>query len=178
MKKNWFLDKYGTAAQRQGGFRMNAPILQISSNLIYPQDSIPVNRQAEHILFCLCCYSESRGEPDEGQKAVASVILNRFNARKIYFGLTIRDVILRHNCSEVYQFSGMNPRENNYGKLIKPEMLDWVRIVKNCLPIYLQGVLQEYKDLYYFCKEGSDQSDFFESIQYVKTIGNHRFYSE
>ena len=157
---------------------MTSPIIQITTNLIYPDAGIPINHQAEDILFCLCCYSESRGEPDEGQKAVASVILNRFNARKIYFGLTIRDVILRHNCSEVYQFSGMNPRENNYGKLIKPEMLDWVRIVKNCLPVYLQGVLREYKDLYYFCKEGWQNTCLFDSLKYVRSIGNHRFYSE
>ena len=57
-------------------------------------------------------YGEARGEPSDGKKAVALVILNRVKANK-WYGKTITEV-----CLKPYQFSCWNENDPNREKLM------------------------------------------------------------
>lgn len=56
-----------------------------------------------------CLWAEARGEPEEGQKAVCSIIVNRVKKR---MAPSIRGVILRPK-----QFSWTDPADVNYSKV-------------------------------------------------------------
>jgi spore germination cell wall hydrolase CwlJ-like protein len=60
-------------------------------------------------LLAACLWAEARGEPEEGQKVVCNVILNRVKKR---MRDTIREVILRRA-----QFSWTNPADRNFSKV-------------------------------------------------------------
>jgi hypothetical protein len=64
-------------------------------------------------LLTLLIYGEARGEPVEGQIAVASVVRNRVKISQ-KLGLTWRDIILKPR-----QFSCFNEDDPNYPKLCK-----------------------------------------------------------
>lgn len=60
-------------------------------------------------LLTACLWAEARGEPEEGQRAVCNVIVNRVKKR---MAPSIRDVILRPK-----QFSWTDPNDVNYKKV-------------------------------------------------------------
>lgn len=59
-------------------------------------------------------WGEARGEPVQGQEAVANVVMNRVRKRRKRWGLTVEAV-----CRMPKQFSCWNPGGANYPKLIK-----------------------------------------------------------
>lgn len=67
-------------------------------------------------LFAACLWAEARGEPEDGQKAVAGVILNRVSRG---MGKNIRAVILKPR-----QFSWTDPGDTNYGKALQAPIAD------------------------------------------------------
>jgi N-acetylmuramoyl-L-alanine amidase len=58
-------------------------------------DIIEYNKMPDTKYLYKCVYTESRGEPRDGQKAIVDVILNRVNSNK--FPNTIDSVILQKN---------------------------------------------------------------------------------
>jgi spore germination cell wall hydrolase CwlJ-like protein len=57
-------------------------------------------------------FGEARGEPEEGQIAVACCILNRFKSGRWYAGKTIAET-----CQKPWQFSCWNENDPNRDKL-------------------------------------------------------------
>lgn len=79
----------------------------------------------EAALLTACLWAEARGEPEDGQQAVCSVILNRVKKR---MAPSIRDVILKPK-----QFSWTDPADVNFKKVFtaktdSPE--SWARATK------------------------------------------------
>lgn len=70
----------------------------------------------EEELFTACLWAEARGEPEQGQAAVAGVILNRVG-RGMAKG--IRDVIMAPK-----QFSWTDPRDINFAKVLQAPQSD------------------------------------------------------
>jgi spore germination cell wall hydrolase CwlJ-like protein len=67
-------------------------------------------------LLTACLWAEARGEPEDGQKGVCNVILNR--VRK-HMAQSIPAVILQPN-----QFSWTNPNDVNFQKVFTAETKD------------------------------------------------------
>ena len=65
-------------------------------------------------IFAKTIFGEARGEPFEGQVAVACVILNRWKSKKWFAGKTIATT-----CLKPYQFSCWNKNDPNAQKLMK-----------------------------------------------------------
>ena len=63
-------------------------------------------------IFAKTLFGECRGEPREGQIAVANVILNRFKSKKWFSAKTIAGV-----CQKPFQFSCWNSNDPNAQKL-------------------------------------------------------------
>jgi cell wall hydrolase len=84
-----------------------------------PDPSLPLDQQAEDILFAMCLFGEARGEGAEGVRGVANVIQNRAlhpgNRSGRRYGRGIRGVILRPGA-----FDCMRSTDPNYRKLLGP----------------------------------------------------------
>jgi spore germination cell wall hydrolase CwlJ-like protein len=68
-----------------------------------------LNEFSDEDLLTACLWAEARGEPEDGQKAVCSVIQNRV---KKHMALSIRAVILKPK-----QFSWTDPNDVNFSKV-------------------------------------------------------------
>ena len=68
-----------------------------------------LQERSDEDLLTACLWAEARGEPEEGQKAVFNVIVNRVKKR---MADSIRGVILKPK-----QFSWTDPNDVNYKKV-------------------------------------------------------------
>lgn len=91
-------------------------------------------------------YGEARGETDLGKMAVASVILNRYKAKKWFSGSTIAETC--QFCvkgSKFHQFSCWNESDPNFKKLISVTNED--AQFSKCLEIAKKYISGELKDV-------------------------------
>ena len=146
-----------------------ASLLLIPNNFTHskiPSEVTELTHQIRKDINCMAqvIYDEARGEPLYGKIAVAEVVLNRTNVRK----LSICEVINQRK-GKVCQFSGMcksGTKKVDYESLV----ISYNAIVKNSYPIITNGAT-------YF--HSKSVSPYWSKI-YVKTIriGNHTFYKE
>ncbi len=173
-----FKPKYSTREEIHSTVKMMVQPVAVEARFIYPIPFLPVENQSEFVVLCQCVYGEARGEKEEGWIEVAKVILNRWRVQKAYFGMTIREVVLKHSAEGVYQFSCMNPKDKNFRKLEKPEPILWYQIVRALLPIVeTMEFSNEHACLYYRATD-SPLTRFFSILTFVKTVGNHSFYTD
>ena len=171
-------EERGTQRQRNANMLMQSGGFNLTMNNIHPIFGLRTEFQPEHILFCLCVGAEARGEPKEGIERVACVIMNRWLAQREYFGKTIRDVILKHNTDNVYQFSAMHPENINRKWMIEPDASSWIRVVKIALPFYLSKRLINPKGMFYYVSDKIEPPKWTENLVEHIHIGGHRFYKE
>ena len=79
-------------------------------------------------------FGEARGLDDEGRRAVAHVILNRWKARKAHFGFGLGGVCLRH-----HQFSCWNEFDPNL-EAIEHAKLYESRVLRECINAFLRAM--------------------------------------
>lgn len=88
--------------------------MNLLANYVLPNPAKTLEEQLELVLLAMVVWGESRGEPMEGKRAVAHVIMNRWRSGR-KFGKTVRDVILKPA-----QFSSLNPDDPNRKKMMTP----------------------------------------------------------
>lgn len=84
----------------------------------FPDQTKPIEEQDEDTLLAMLVWGEARGEPAEGQLAVAHVPLTRLKdriANKRKYGNSLREIILTP-----WQFSCFNKQDPNRDKLLRP----------------------------------------------------------
>lgn len=176
--KKFYLRKYGTKRQREASIIMMQKPIEIDAQTFYPIQGIPIHSQPEAILGCMVVYGEGRGEPDEGQKAIAQVIANRYISQKKYFGVSLREVLLDKTPRGSYEFSCLNESDPNLRKMFNPDMQSWFVVARNCLSYFIRPVAELNDPILYYHSVAIPAGTFFQRLRFVKQIGKHRFYSE
>ena len=152
--------------------------VEIQCKFMYPLPLMEIEDQPEHILFCQLIYGEGRGEKKEGWEALAKVVLNRFKAKKHYFGFNIREIITKNDGNGIYQFSCMNPVDKNYAKMKKPDEIVWFQIVRAVLPLYCEMPFEFENPATFYKVKSLPDTGFWKNLTFVKQVGNHNFYRE
>jgi N-acetylmuramoyl-L-alanine amidase len=137
---------------------------------------------ASQEIYCLgqAVYHESRGEPDKGQWAVASVILNRVESRQYpgtVCGVVFQNAHMPHRCQFSFACDG-RPDDGGHGNLIDRE--SWVKshlVARIAYNKYLRGLRHEegLTTAMHF-HTTSVQPNWASSYVAVATIGAHIFY--
>ena len=132
----------------------------------------------------LTVWAEARGEPEEGQHAVAWVIRNRFSHPGWWSrekGDGIPDDTIAAVCRDKYQFSCWNASDLNNRLLYDPatvRTLGYMRIRTLCLEV-LEAPAQAdptHGADHYCTRAVADKTAWARGKVPVVTIGNHQFY--
>ena len=133
---------------------------------------IPVRLVPDHILVAITLWAECRGEPWDGQIAVAEVIRNR-TVKKHFSDGTVASTILWP-----YQFSCWNTKDPNRAKMFS--LLYGDKLVEQCIRAWNEAVAgSEFTKgaLFYVNLDALTETPSWvgECVQTVK-IHRHRFY--
>ena len=134
--------------------------------------------------MALTVWAEARGEPEEGQRAVAWVIRNRYEhpgwwSRDRRDG--IPDDTIAAVCRDPYQFSCWNANDPNRARLDDPatlRTLTYMRIRALCRDV-LEATAQEdptHGADYYCTRAVANKTAWARGKTPVATIGHHQFY--
>lgn len=152
------LNKIADPTKMQAGITLRLP--SPGTSLVLRSDGSwyePSPQEKE--LLAKLVYAEARGEPLEGQIAVAAVVLNR--VRSPLFPDTVGEVI--------YQPGQFIPVEYD----LLPSAA--CEICKEAVRRALQGEDPSGGALYFYNPTTSRQLDFWRTKQVIKRIGNHNF---
>jgi spore germination cell wall hydrolase CwlJ-like protein len=135
-------------------------------------DKLMVDYATTLVTFAVMLWREARGEPAEGKRAVANVVLNRV-ARPGWWGHSIYDVIVKSD-----QFSSMTATGDmgtkRWPKIEDPQFEECFAIAHAAMDNVLSNPAPG-ADHYYAVSipppKWADESKF------VCQIGNHRFYN-
>lgn len=135
------------------------------------EESLIDNLTSKEVL-ARTIWGEARGEPLEGQKAIANVVLNRIKSGKTWWGNDVRSV-----CLKPYQFSCWNQSDPNRSKLLALTSEDQIYV--ECLVIAQNAIGTDFPD-------NTNVADSYErtgtnaywarTLSPVATIGNHQFF--
>ena len=136
-----------------------------------PQAFRPIETAAEERCLALAVYFEARGEPYEGQVAVAQVVLNRAHDRR-YPG-HICDVVMqgqerRHRCQFSFACDGKSDRPRDAGAWTRAVTLAKLAITGQLRD--LTGKATHYHADYVMPSWGH-------TLSKTKKIGRHLFYA-
>lgn len=115
-------------------------------------------------------YGEARGEPIEGQYAVAHVVMNRFRSSLPY----LKGNTIEGTCKKEYQFSCWNPGDVNRSQLqnAQPQHYQIVReVISGSHPDNTCGAT------YYHANYAKQDHDWARAKNPCVIIGNHSFYN-
>jgi len=115
----------------------------------------------------LCVYHEARGESEEGKIAVAQVILNRAEQRR----MSVKEVIL-----QPHQFSWVNDGNPNDIKN-HSAFVSCMGAVLKCLERRMDGDTVFGANLYHSYTVSPYWADK-KGVKHLKSIDNHLFYKE
>lgn len=169
---------YSTKQQKDATIITMQPAVYLTTGILRPIPELPVESQLEPILFVMAVWGESRGEIDEGQKQVALTIMNRWIKQVRYFGVSVRDVLLDTTKDGRREFECFNVDNPNFKKLLKPDLSSWFHTLRIVLPIYIHGFFEKENPTLYYHNKHIDTPKFFQTLHFVKEIGNHRFYTD
>ena len=96
-------------------------------------------------ILTLTVWAEARGEPEDGQRAVAYVILNRLAAPKWWSQERndgIEDNTIKAVCLDPWQFSCWNPGTPAYKAILKPSLLNDSKVLR--IRALCEEVMAEY----------------------------------
>lgn len=129
---------------------------------------VPFSNLSESDLMALCIWSEARGEPLDGQHAVAWVMMNRLR-RAPRFGNTLREIVLAP-----WQFSWFNGRSDvEFGDLWQA-IDDYTQMVEAARAGTLPNPIGK-RD--HFHAEWIDEPEQSKTATDHMQIGQHIFYS-
>lgn len=165
----------------------NQPALTQQLLLAYVQDSyVSTNNQLENLAQSREClaqaiYHEARGEPEEGQWAVATVILNRVESSRYptsVCGVVFQNASRQNRCQFSFACDGQSD-EGGIGNRIVRE--SWVKanlIARTALNRFVAGESQNNlapSVLFYHNRSVSPR--WASAMENVAQIGGHIFYS-
>ena len=150
----WFQSKNGLAVDGIAGPKTLAAMGIFNSN----SSSNNTNNSGDTNLLAKLVYAESRGEPYEGQVAVASVVLNRVKSSS--FPNTIAGVIYQEGAFSVVSDGQINLAPNDTAKKAAQDAIN--------------GWDPSYGAIYYF-NPNTASSKWIWSRPVTVVIGNHRF---
>ncbi|WP_439651990.1 cell wall hydrolase [Pelagibacterium xiamenense] len=135
---------------------------------------------AERYCLAQAVYHESRGEPEEGQWAVASVILNRVESARYpdsVCGVVFQNAHMRNRCQFSFACDG-RPDDGGYGNIIDRQ--SWVKSHVIALAAYdqfLEGdTPAEGLETAMHFHTTSVSPSWASAYAQVAAIGNHIFY--
>ncbi|WP_404400648.1 cell wall hydrolase [Pelagibacterium halotolerans] len=145
-----------------------------------PTEERKAQVSAERHCLAQAVYHESRGEPEEGQWAVASVILNRVESPRYpdtVCGVVFQNAELRNRCQFSFACDG-RPDDGGHGNIIDRE--SWVKSHVIALAAYdqfLEGKTpaEGLATALYFHTTSVSPS-WASAYAQVAAIGNHIFY--
>lgn len=156
----------------------------LASYVAAPDFKLTEDRKAfaSQEIYCLgqAIYHESRGEPERGQWAVASVILNRVESRQYpdtVCGVVFQNAHMPNRCQFSFACDG-RPDDGGYGNRIDRE--SWVKshlMARIAYNKYLRGLRHEdgLTTAMHF-HTTSVQPQWASAYAVVATIGAHIFY--
>jgi N-acetylmuramoyl-L-alanine amidase len=118
----------------------------------------------------LCVFAEARGEPYEGQVAVASVVRNRTERKHFSNGTVVGTV------TEPYQFSWLNTGDSQRTRVLAASWDDPRLKVAAKAWFESQHTRPVGDALFYHADTVSPTWARAQSIEFVRRIGNHLFY--
>jgi len=122
----------------------------------------------ENIFWlAMCIYFEGRGEPREGQVAIAHVILNRVERRDA----SIKDIV-----RAPWQFSWLNPGEKRPVLDDLPALLDCTKVAMDCLNERLDG--KDFFGADHYFADYIKPPEWAAKLKFVKKVGKHMFYKD
>lgn len=171
-----FKNKYPSHSEKVAAVSMMVPNVEILPQALYPKGNIPPENQIEIVVYTLTVYGEARGEPKEGQRAVAETIYNRWLYQG-WFGDSIRDVCVKDDDKfSIQQFSCWNKEDPNYKKLSKPDPVYYYQCLNVVKDIYFYGGNKYPTNMYNYHSVDIEKPQWAEMLTEYKKIGNHIFY--
>ena len=127
-------------------------------------------------------YGEARGEPPEGQKAVASVIMNRAAYARAHRYPMFGDGTVRSACLYPWQFSSWNHNDPNREKMLALNLVMPDRVTSALMDIAEDAIAGELPDstggaLWYKTVSLPWPHAWGEEVAPICTIGHHAFYN-
>jgi spore germination cell wall hydrolase CwlJ-like protein len=101
----------GMTATTLAGF-----FLILSGLTVPPAAMVPINEDGEHTCLAQAIYFEARGEPFEGQLAVAQVVMNRVDDSRYpdtVCGVVFQNEHRRHRCQFSFACDGKSDKARN-----------------------------------------------------------------
>lgn len=142
-----------------------AVLLILDPNNFHTSNKVETSLKTELMCLSKVVYHEARGEPLEGKKAVAHVVMNRVNDKR--WPNTVCKVVYQRG-----QFSHFNKR-----KRFDNTSQHWMEIAELVIPIYLGLEKDNTGNAVYFNNPRISKSKwFFRKLTKTKDIGKHRFY--
>lgn len=167
----------GSQADRDISILIQCPNKFIDIWQSLPLHGIEIINQPEYIIFLMGLYGECRGEPNRGIELVASVIMNRFLSQNRDFGLSVKDVLLKHTTGGIYQFSTFNPKDKNYPKLLQPDAIGWTKCFVWGLPYYLGEKAPVHQNMLWYHATSIKAPYWTKELKVVDREGGHIFYA-
>ncbi len=137
-------------------------------------------------VLTLTVWAEARGESEEGQRAVAYVILNRVVDPKWWSREKedgIPDDTVAAVCLRSKQFSCWNVGTDSYKALLKPSLLNDAKVLK--IKALCEKVMQDYPDgdpthgaTHYCTHAVAPTTSWAKNRKPLVSIGNHRFFKD
>jgi len=157
---------------------MQVPPVSINFLSLQPMMERPIDEQTELYLFLACLYGECRGEEPRGIAAVGQVIMNRWMRRELYWGFSVRDIILDCNQGKFYEFACMEPGELEIPALQPKDTLGWAKVFTHGLPVYLEPEPLHRDSAFFYCTQAAAEMPFFSKMRRIETIGSHVFFTD
>lgn len=140
--------------------------------------------ESDLTTMALTVWAEARGESEEGQRAVAWVIRNRFDNPGWWSrqrGDGIPDDTIAAVCRDPWQFSCWNPSDPNRWRLDQSatqERDDYQRIKQLCIQVLAESYEDDpTRDSDHYCtKAVAPHTRWAQGRKPVAVIGNHQFY--
>jgi N-acetylmuramoyl-L-alanine amidase len=109
--------------------------------ILLPRPDIPIEEQAQDVLFAMLIFGEARGEPFSGKCGVASVVRNRVEHPR-WWGKSLKEVILKP-----FQFSCFNIGDPNREKLLWPLKHEENTVWDECYEVAVGTIKNDLPDI-------------------------------
>ncbi len=123
-------------------------------------------------IACRTLWAECRGEPEEGQRAVAHVLLNRLKDGRAFFGKTLAGICLRP-----FQFSCWNhndPQRDRMALLTEQQLAPQLHIL-NLARVQADPTKGA---LYYYSDSMATPPSWAAKMTFIVKIGRHNFLTD
>ena len=144
--------------------------LILGGQKVPPASMVAINQDAEHTCLAQAIYFEARGEPFEGQLAVAQVVMNRVSDGRYpdtICGVVFQNENHRHRCQFSFACDGKSDRARNHVAWLQAQKVAAMVLTLDLRDV--TGHATHYHAVYVTPKWSRE-------LPRTKTIGHHLFY--